>query len=89
VASAIAEGSRNRRAGELVGSGVPVEQIPARVGQAAEALATVPLLSDALSRNGVDAPVTARLRELLEGRTSPDDWLESVRTYPSGGRRAA
>jgi glycerol-3-phosphate dehydrogenase len=89
VATTVAEGSRNRRAGELVASGVPVEQIPAMVGQATEALATVPLLSDALSRDGVEAPVTARLREVLDGRVSPDEWLESVQTYPSRGRRAA
>jgi len=89
VATTVAEGSRSRRAGELVASGVPAGQIPALVGQATEALATVPLLDDALTRSGVEAPVTARLRELLEGRVSPDEWLESVTTYRPGGRRAA
>ena len=49
----------------------------------------MPLLSEALARSGVDAPVTGRLREVLEGRASPDEWLESVRAYPGGGRRAA
>jgi glycerol-3-phosphate dehydrogenase (NAD(P)+) len=89
VATAVAEGSRNRRAGELVGNGVPTDQIPALVGQAAEALATVPLLGEALERVGIDAPVTWQLREVLEGRTSPDEWLDSVRAYPPRGRRAA
>jgi glycerol-3-phosphate dehydrogenase (NAD(P)+) len=89
VATTVAEGSRSRRTGELVGSGVPAEQIPALVGQATEALATVPLLGEALARSGVDAPVTGRLREVLEGRASPDEWLESVRPHPGGGRRAA
>jgi 1-acyl-sn-glycerol-3-phosphate acyltransferase len=78
VATAVAEGSRNRRAGELVGRGVPAEQIPHLVGQTAEALATVPLLGAALERDGVRAPVTSRLREVLEGRASPDEWLRSV-----------
>ena len=89
VATTLAEGSRSRRAGELVASGVPAEQIPALVGQATEALATVPLLSEALARSGVEAPVTGQLREVLEGRASPDDWLESVRAYPPRGRHAA
>jgi 1-acyl-sn-glycerol-3-phosphate acyltransferase len=89
VATTVAEGSRSRRAGELVGSGVPADQIPALVGQATEALATVPLLSDALARSGVEAPVTDTLCDVLEGRISPDEWLESVRTYPPRGRRAA
>jgi len=89
VATTLAEGSRSRRTGELVASGVPTEQIPALVGQATEALSTVPLLSDALTRSGIEAPVTGRLCAVLEGRASPDEWLESVRTYPSRGRRVA
>jgi glycerol-3-phosphate dehydrogenase len=63
----------------MVGRGVPAQQIPALVGQAAEALATVPLLGEALERKGIEAPVTGRLREVLEGRVSPDEWLRSVR----------
>src|ERR687893_137721 len=47
VATAIAAGSRNRRAGELLGSGMPTGQVEATVQQTAESLATVPLLSDA------------------------------------------
>ena len=33
--------------------------------------------------------MTDTLCEVLEGRISPDEWLESVQVYPSGGRRAA
>jgi hypothetical protein len=50
----------------------------------------VPLLDQALSRNGIEAPVTAGLCDVLEGRTSPDDWLERVRSDgPRGARHAA
>ena len=52
VATAIAEGSRNRRAGELVGAGMPTGQVEAAVQQTAESLATVPLLSEAFARRG-------------------------------------
>ena len=38
VATALAEHTRNRRAGELLGRGVPADQIRARSPQAAEAL---------------------------------------------------
>jgi glycerol-3-phosphate dehydrogenase (NAD(P)+) len=85
VATAIADGSRNRRAGELVGAGVPPPQLEAMLDQTAESLATVPLLDLAFEREGIEAPVTAGLREVLDGRTSPDAWLEQVRT----GARAA
>jgi glycerol-3-phosphate dehydrogenase (NAD(P)+) len=89
VATSLAEGSRNRRAGELVGAGVPTRQVEAAIGQTAESLATVPLLDQALSRSGIDAPVTSGLRNVLEGRTSPEDWLESVRSAGARGTRHA
>jgi glycerol-3-phosphate dehydrogenase (NAD(P)+) len=88
VASAIAEGSRNRRAGELVGAGVPSEQGEATIAQTAESLATVPLLRLAFERRGIDAPITDGLRRMLDGETSPDDWLESVRATATRRRKS-
>jgi glycerol-3-phosphate dehydrogenase (NAD(P)+) len=87
VATAIAEGSRNRRAGELVGAGVPAGQVAASMDQTAESLATVPLLADAFEREGIDAPVTTGLRRVLDGDASPEQWLESVRSAPPARRR--
>jgi glycerol-3-phosphate dehydrogenase (NAD(P)+) len=90
VATAISAGSRNRRAGELVGAGVPTGQVEAALQQTAESLATVPLLSEAFARCGIDAPVTTGLRQVLDGQSSPDQWLESVRTAnPRRTTRAA
>jgi glycerol-3-phosphate dehydrogenase len=90
VATAIAEGSRNRRAGELVGAGVPAGQVEAHVQQTAESLATVPLLTEAFAREGIEAPVTTGLRSVLDGETSPEQWLESVRSAkPKRRTRAA
>jgi 1-acyl-sn-glycerol-3-phosphate acyltransferase len=90
VATAIAEGSRNRRAGELVGAGMPSGQVAAAVQQTAESLATVPLLSDAFEREGIEAPVTNGLRRVLDGEESAEQWLESVRnTDPQRRTRAA
>ena len=55
VATALARDSRNRRAGELLAAGVPAAEIPARIGQAVEALESVPLLARALERAGEPA----------------------------------
>ena len=89
VATTIAEGG-NRRAGEMVGAGVPAGQVEATVQQTAESLATVPLLTEAFAREGIEAPVTAGLRRVLDGETSPDQWLESVRSAkPERRTRAA
>jgi glycerol-3-phosphate dehydrogenase (NAD(P)+) len=90
VASAIAEGSRDRRAGELVGAGVPTGQVEAAVHETAESLATVPLLSEAFAREGIEAPVTTGLGLVLGGESSPEQWLESVRSVkPERRTRAA
>jgi 1-acyl-sn-glycerol-3-phosphate acyltransferase len=90
VATALAEGSRNRRAGELVGAGMPAGQVEAAVQHTAESLATVPLLTEAFEREGIDAPVTAGLRRVLDGEASAEQWLDSVRsTAPKRRTRAA
>lgn len=80
VATALAPQSRNRRAGELLGQGVPTADIPARIGQAVESLESVPLLAAALERAGVDAPITAALGRLISGELPLDEWVSLVRT---------
>ena len=80
VATALAPQSRNRRAGELLAEGVPSAEIPARIGQAVEALESVPLLARALEGAGIDAPVTAALGRLIAGELPLDDWVGLVRT---------
>ncbi|HMJ96974.1 MAG TPA: 1-acyl-sn-glycerol-3-phosphate acyltransferase [Thermoleophilaceae bacterium] len=87
VATAISEGSRNRQAGEMVGAGVPAGQVEASMDQTAESLATVPLLGLAFERQGIDAPVTDGLRRVLDGESSPEQWLESVRSAHPARRR--
>jgi glycerol-3-phosphate dehydrogenase (NAD(P)+) len=79
VATALAPTSRNRSAGELLAAGVPAAEIPGRVGQAVEALETVPVLARAIERAGVEAPVTSALARLIEGTLPVDDWVALVR----------
>jgi glycerol-3-phosphate dehydrogenase (NAD(P)+) len=79
VATALARESRNRRAGELLAEGVPAAEIPARIGQAVEALESVPLLARALEAAGVGAPVTSALGRLISGELPLDDWVALVR----------
>jgi glycerol-3-phosphate dehydrogenase (NAD(P)+) len=79
VATALARESRNRRAGELLAAGVGAAEIPARIGQAVEALESVPLLAGALERAGVGAPVTGALGRLISGELPLDDWVALVR----------
>jgi 1-acyl-sn-glycerol-3-phosphate acyltransferase len=87
VATALAEGSRNRRAGELLGRGIGRDEVRRLVGQAAEALDAVPLLAAAMSDR--DAPAIAGLAELVEGRLGPDEWVASVCAPDKRARHAA
>src|SRR3954453_3196667 len=59
VATALAPQSRNRSAGELLAEGIPAAEIPARLGQAVEALETVPALARSIEPPGLEAPPTA------------------------------
>jgi glycerol-3-phosphate dehydrogenase (NAD(P)+) len=82
---AVASGGRSETFAGLTGAG-PADQAEATP----ESLATVPLLTQAFARTGKDAPLTGGLRRVLDGQTSPEQWLESVRTQaPDRTTRAA
>ena len=88
MATVMAPGSRNRRAGELLGNGVPAAQIAERIGQASEGLDSVPLCVEALNEAGIDAPALEGLEALIEGRIDPHAWVSRLRRAESS-RRAA
>lgn len=87
VATMVADGSRNRRAGELLGRGVPVAEIAPAIGQAAEALDAMPLLAAAMRSAGFDAPVVSGLADVVAGRVEPDLWAATVTAPPTRPRR--
>ncbi len=83
VATVVAAGSRNRRAGELLGQGMPVGNIGPELGQSSEALEGVALLARTLRREGVPAPTLDRLTALVEGRIEPESFMAGL-TAPNG-----
>ncbi|MEO8092562.1 MAG: 1-acyl-sn-glycerol-3-phosphate acyltransferase [bacterium] len=88
TATVLAPNSRNRRAGELLGAGVPSEQIPGRIGQASEALDSVPLLATAVAAAGVEAPGLEGLAALVAGEIDAGEWVAGMRRAERA-RRAA
>jgi 1-acyl-sn-glycerol-3-phosphate acyltransferase len=88
TATVMAEGSRNRRAGELLGAGMAADQIPGKIGQASEGLDSVPLIARSVARAGVDAPGLEGLAALIEGRIDPAEWVAGLRRAERS-RRAA
>jgi 1-acyl-sn-glycerol-3-phosphate acyltransferase len=89
VATALAVQSRNRRAGELLGAGMPAHDIGPSLGHAVEAVDTVPLLSDAMRRSGVSAPALDGLADLIEGRVAPGSWARTMTAPAAAGPRRA
>ncbi len=79
TATVLAPGSRNRRAGELLGTGVPAAQIPERIGQASEGLESVPLIATAVTDAGVDADGLVGLAALIEGELTAVEWVARLR----------
>jgi glycerol-3-phosphate dehydrogenase (NAD(P)+) len=88
TATILAPGSRNRRAGELLGQGTPADQIPGIIGQASEALDSVPLIARAVRASGTDSSALDALAGLVEGTLSPGEWMARVRRAERA-RRAA
>ncbi|HSD77644.1 MAG TPA: glycerol-3-phosphate dehydrogenase, partial [Solirubrobacteraceae bacterium] len=90
VAAVVADSSAERRAGELLGRGVPADHIEPLLGRTAEGLDVLPLLAQALRRDGVAAPTVTGLAAVVEGSAAASAWARSV-TDPSArrSRRAA
>jgi len=84
VATVVAAGSRNRRAGELLGQGMSAQNIGDRLGQSSEAMDGVGLLARTLRREGVPSPTLDRLAALVDGSIDADTFTAAV-TGP--GRR--
>jgi glycerol-3-phosphate dehydrogenase (NAD(P)+) len=88
TATVMAPGSRNRRAGELLGAGTPADAIRAEIGQASEGLDSVPLIARTISAAGVDAEGLQGLAALIEGDIGTDEWVAGLRRAERS-RRAA
>jgi 1-acyl-sn-glycerol-3-phosphate acyltransferase len=79
TATVLAPSSRNRQAGELLAEGVPADRIPAKIGQASEALDTVPLLAAAVTGSGIEAPGLEGLASLIAGELTASEWVDDLR----------
>ena len=88
TATMMAPAGRNRRAGELLGTGTPAEEIPGKIGQASEGLDTVPLLAEAVAAAGVKTEALAGLAALIRGEVDAEQWIASLR-MAEHQRRAA
>jgi glycerol-3-phosphate dehydrogenase (NAD(P)+) len=78
VATVVSASSRNRRAGEMLAQGVPSAEINAVLGQAAEAVDSVPLLATVARGAHLETPALEDLAALVEGRIDPERWAATL-----------
>jgi glycerol-3-phosphate dehydrogenase (NAD(P)+) len=76
VATCSSEHSRNRRVGFEFGRGRSLADIVAESPQVAEGLRTAGAVADLAAGHGVDLPITAMVRSVVEGRDVTTDFLE-------------
>jgi glycerol-3-phosphate dehydrogenase (NAD(P)+) len=88
TATMMAPAGRNRRAGELLGTGTPAEEIPQLIGQASEGLDATPLLAQAVAAAGGPAEALGGLAALIRGEIGAEDWVAGLRRVERS-RRAA
>jgi glycerol-3-phosphate dehydrogenase len=74
--------------GELLAQGVPADEIARVLGQSTESVDSIPLLVAMLEQARVQAPATAGLAALVEGRIDAERWTASV-TKPAARPRKA
>ena len=88
TATMMAPAGRNRRAGELLGTGTPAGEIPALIGQASEGLDTTPLLAQAVASAGGPAEALEGLAALIRGEITAEDWVSGLRRAERAKRAA-
>lgn len=88
LATVMAEGSRNRRAGELLGRDTPPDQVRREIGQASEALDSVPQIAATVAASGCPAEALQGLADLATGRIGSEEWVAALRRV-GHKRRAA
>jgi glycerol-3-phosphate dehydrogenase (NAD(P)+) len=88
TATMMAPTGRNRRAGELLGTGTPAAEIPGKISQASEGLDTVPLLAETVAASGVETAALSGLAALIRGEVDAEGWIAGLREGERA-RRAA
>jgi len=88
TATILAPNSRNRRAGELLGTGTPADQINEILGQASEGLDSVPLIAQTVSASGIGSQGLDGLAALIRGELGVEAWVAGLRRTERA-RRAA
>lgn len=78
VATCTSSLSRNRRAGEMIATGTPPDEVEAALGQVAEGLLTVKNLLRMAEKAEVELPISSQVDAVVSGRVSVGQALETL-----------
>ena len=78
VATSISPLSRNRRLGELLAHGTPLDEALGRLGETAEGATTIPAALTLARRLGVEMPITEGLHAILYAGVRPEAAIEAL-----------
>jgi glycerol-3-phosphate dehydrogenase (NAD(P)+) len=83
VATCTSQHSRNRRAGELIATGMRAGDVEGRLGQVAEGLWTVRRLLDLASAAGVELPISTEVAAAVDGKPVEDCMRDLMARAPA------
>ena len=72
--------SRNRKAGELIGKGLSIEETRKEVGMTIESIDNIEVAYALAKKYGVEMPITERVYEVLYKGLSPEDATNMLMT---------
>ncbi len=78
VATCTSIHSRNRRAGQMIATGVPTQWIEQEIGEVAEGLTAAPILRDVARERGIELPITEAVCDVAFGGVAPLDALAEL-----------
>jgi glycerol-3-phosphate dehydrogenase (NAD(P)+) len=78
VATCTSVHSRNRRAGEMIATGVPTAWIEQEIGEVAEGLTAAPVVRDVARERGIELPITEAVCRVAFDGVAPLDALAEL-----------
>ena len=78
IVTATSVHSRNWRAGNLIGKGLPLEEILENMGMVVEGVATTKAAYELAQEKGIDMPITAAIYRVLFENARVDEVVEEL-----------
>ena len=78
VATCTSVHSRNRRAGQMLATGVPTQWIEEEIGEVAEGLTAAPVIRDVARDRGIELPITEAVCDVAFGGVTPLEALAGL-----------